>query len=124
MDAIRAVVDVFAGLPLTRAALQWQSDALGGELLTEMGVGNSLALGDESILRNVRAIQAANEIEPNAELDGLNFSVEMETGTGKTCVYLRTLFERNARYGCRHRFSSRPPRAMFTLSPHGNPRQT
>lgn len=124
LDAIRAVVDVFAGLPLTRAALQWQSDALGGELLTEMGVGNSLALGDEAILRNVRAIQAANEIEPNAELKGLNFSVEMETGTGKTCVYLRTLFELNARYGCRHRFSSRPPRAMLTLSPHGNPRQT
>ncbi len=81
LDAIRAVVDVFAGQPLTRATLQWQSDALGGELLTEMGVGNSLALGDEAILRNVRAIQTANEIEPNAELQGLNFSVEMETGS-------------------------------------------
>jgi type III restriction enzyme len=99
LDAIRAVMDVFAGQPLTRAAVQWQSDALGGELLTEMGVGNSLVLGDEAILRNVRAIQTANEIEPNAELQGLNFSVEMETGTGKTYVYLRTLFELNARYG-------------------------
>ena len=99
LDAIRAVVEVFAGQPLTRAALQWQSDALGGELLTEMGVGNSLVLGDEAILRNVRSIQTANEIEPNEELSGLNFSVEMETGTGKTYVYLRTLFELNARYG-------------------------
>ena len=99
LDAIRAVVDVFAGQPLTRAALQWQSEALGGELLTEMGVGNSLVLGDEAILRNVRAIQTANEIEATEELQGLNFSVEMETGTGKTYVYLRTLFELNARYG-------------------------
>lgn len=99
LDAIRAVVDVFAGQPLTRASLQWQSDALGGELLTEMGVGNSLVLGDEAIVRNVRAIQTVNEIEPNAELQGRNFSVEMETGTGKTYVYLRTLFELNARYG-------------------------
>ena len=99
LDAIRAVVDVFAGQPLTRASLQWQSDALGGELLTEMGVGNSLVLGDDVILRNVRAIQTANEIEPSEELQGLNFSVEMETGTGKTYVYLRTLFELNARYG-------------------------
>ena len=99
LDAIRAVVEVFAGQPLTRAALQWQSDALGGELLTEMGVGNSLALDDETILRNVRAIQTTNEIEPTEQLQDLNFSVEMETGTGKTYVYLRTLFELNARYG-------------------------
>ena len=99
LDAIRAVVDVFAGQPLTRGSLQWQSDAHGGELLTEMGVGNSLVLGDEAILRNVRACQTANEIEPNGELQGLNFSVEMETGTGKTYVYLRTLFELHARYG-------------------------
>jgi len=47
LDAIRAVVDVFVGQPLTQASLQWQSDALGGDLLTEMGVGNSLVLGDE-----------------------------------------------------------------------------
>jgi restriction endonuclease len=58
LDAIRAAVDVFAGQPLTRASLRWQSDALGGELLTEMGVGNSLALSDEAILSNVRKIQA------------------------------------------------------------------
>ena len=35
LDAIRAVVDVFAGQPLTRAALHWQSDALGGQQLQE-----------------------------------------------------------------------------------------
>jgi type III restriction enzyme len=99
LDAIRAVVDVFAGQTLTRASLQWQTDALGGELLTEMGVGNSLALTDDLILENVQKIQAANELEPVKELQGFNFSVEMETGTGKTYVYLRTLFELNARYG-------------------------
>ena len=99
LDAIRSVVDVFAGQPLARASLQWQSDALGGELLTEMGVGNSLVLSDEAILRNVRKIQTENELVPAADLQGLHFSVEMETGTGKTYVYLRTLFELNARYG-------------------------
>ena len=99
LDAIRAVVDVFAGQPLTRASLQWQADAFGGELLTEMGVGNSLALSEDLILANVQKVQTANQLEPVAELQGLNFSVEMETGTGKTYVYLRTLFELNARYG-------------------------
>src|ERR1017187_5931977 len=73
LDAIRSVVDVFAGQTLTRAALQWQTDALGGELLTEMGVGNSLALTDELILENVQKIQSANELEPVQELQGFNF---------------------------------------------------
>jgi type III restriction enzyme len=99
LDAIRSVVDVFAGQTLTRASLQWQSDALGGELLTEMGVGNSLSLSEDLILENVQKIQTANELEPVKELQGFNFSVEMETGTGKTYVYLRTLFELNLRYG-------------------------
>ena len=99
LDAIRSVVEVFAGQPLARASLQWQTDALGGELLTEMGVGNSLALSEDAILENVRRIQTENGLEPVASLQGRNFSVEMETGTGKTYVYLRTLFELNARYG-------------------------
>ena len=99
LDAIRSVVDVFTGQPLTRASLTWQTDAFGGELLTEMGIGNSLVLDDDSILRNVQAIQAANGLDRDSELQGLNFSVEMETGTGKTYVYLRTLFDLNARYG-------------------------
>jgi type III restriction enzyme len=99
LDAIRSVVDVFAGQPLIRSSLEWQTDVFGGELLTEMGVGNSLSLTDETILANVQKIQAENELEPVKELRGLNFSVEMETGTGKTYVYLRTLFELNARYG-------------------------
>ena len=44
LAAIRSIVDVFAGQPLTRASLTWQTDAFGGELLTEMGIGNSLGL--------------------------------------------------------------------------------
>jgi type III restriction enzyme len=99
LDAIRSVVDVFAGQPLTRNSLEWQTDALGGELLSEMGVGNSLALSDDAMLANVRKIQADNGLEPVKEWLGPHFSVEMETGTGKTYVYLRTLFELNARYG-------------------------
>lgn len=99
LNAIRAVLEVFSGQPLTRASLQWQTDAFGGELLTEMGVGNWLALSEDAMLENVRRIQMENGLEPVSALQGLHFSVEMETGTGKTYVYLRTLFELNARYG-------------------------
>jgi type III restriction enzyme len=99
LDAIRSIVEVFSGQPLTRASLTWQMDVFGGELLTEMGIGNSLALSDEAILKNVQKVQGENGVDAVQELQGLNFSVEMETGTGKTYVYLRTLFELNARYG-------------------------
>ncbi|MFV2069994.1 MAG: DEAD/DEAH box helicase family protein, partial [Pirellulales bacterium] len=44
-------------------------------------------------------MQERNNIEPSEELSGLHFSIEMETGTGKTYVYLRTIYELNKLYG-------------------------
>ena len=72
---------------------------IGGLFQTELGLGNRLNIGDEDILRNVQAVQEANEIEKVAALEGREFSIEMETGTGKTYVYLRTIFELNKTYG-------------------------
>ena len=47
----------------------------------------------------MKATQAANDIPEVDSLDGMNFSVEMETGTGKAYVYLRTIFELSRRFG-------------------------
>ena len=63
------------------------------------GVGNQLTISDEQILKNVQNSQKKNVLPVSTELDGLNFSVEMETGTGKTYVYLRTIYELNKIYG-------------------------
>jgi len=63
-------------------------------------VGNRLTLTEEQIWENVKRIQQRHEIKSeNTELQGMNFSVEMETGTGKTYVYLRTIYELNKLYG-------------------------
>src|SRR5205814_5177766 len=99
LSAINAVVDVFDGQPLAQGAFEWQPDIWGGELLNELGVGNALNLSDERLLTNVRKVQEQNDIPPVDSLRGRNFSVEMETGTGKTYVYLRTIYELNAHYG-------------------------
>lgn len=104
LQAINAIADVFKGQPndaeVFQAALK--SQALSGAqagLFSEIGaVGNNLLLDEDSILENVRHIQNENGIGPVSKLDGLNFSVEMETGTGKTYVYLRTAFELAKRY--------------------------
>jgi len=70
------------------------------DIATEIGaVGNNLVLDEDTILSNLRRVQDRNGLEVTDELvDGLQFDIEMETGTGKTYVYLRTAFELVKRY--------------------------
>jgi len=70
-----------------------------GLVESELGIGNRLTLLDEEIVENLNAIQLHNGLAPSATLTSGDFTVEMETGTGKTYVYLRTIFELNRRYG-------------------------
>jgi type III restriction enzyme len=100
-DAIAAVVKVFDGQPMAEATFSMAvaTEIFMGQKQTELGLGNQLTLGDEQLFINVRKIQEANCIPHIPELQGRHFSVEMETGTGKTYVYLRTIFELNKEYG-------------------------
>ena len=114
LDAINAVVNVFAGQPSSGAGATTRLDSpfdMGG-LWSEMGIGNALALDEAALLANVRAVQTANSLPESDSLAVLsgaddtatawtfpNFAIEMETGTGKTYVYLRTIFELNRVYG-------------------------
>ena len=110
-DAIAAVVDLFEGQPPDAATLETtligavpESKTGTIELLdlgNEVGaVGNNLLLDDEAILQNLQSVQDRNGLEVVSELasNTLDFDVEMETGTGKTYVYLRTIFEMSKRY--------------------------
>ena len=67
--------------------------------LNVLGIGNRLQLLDDDVLKNLKEIQERNGLRPSEELASGDFTVEMETGTGKTYVYLRTIFELNRRYG-------------------------
>ncbi|OJW56236.1 MAG: DEAD/DEAH box helicase [Thiobacillus sp. 65-1059] len=112
LDAIQAAVDIFDGQSLAAGNFEVRLDAMGSELFSELGTGNRLELSSEQLLANLNKIQTANEIPPSDKLESLpganiqeresdffNFSIEMETGTGKTYVYLRTFYELNQRYG-------------------------
>ena len=95
LDAIKSITDIFEGQPLNGGDFEY-SIYQAGALHSENGFGNRLALSEEQIWENVKTIQTANEINNSKEaLEGMNFSIEMETGTGKTYVYLRTIFELN-----------------------------
>lgn len=99
-DAIDAVLGLFEGQPLSSGefelALSYSSPLTG---MTELGLGNQLELDEGAFLHNLQAVQQANKLPVSDALDGMNFSVEMETGTGKTYVYLRSIFELHQRYG-------------------------
>ncbi|WP_298307364.1 DEAD/DEAH box helicase family protein [uncultured Erythrobacter sp.] len=98
--AVSAVTDIFDGQPFAQTgAAAFQSLEVGGLFQTELGLANRLMLTDEELLANIRAIQERNDIPMADALAGRDFSIEMETGTGKTYVYLRTIFEMNKLYG-------------------------
>jgi type III restriction enzyme len=108
-DAIASIVDLFDGQPASTAVLTTtltgelpdSGDQIAFDIASEVGaIGNSLLLDDEAILQNLQTVQDRNGLEVVDELAGgeLDFDIEMETGTGKTYVYLRTIFELAKRY--------------------------
>ncbi len=104
---IQAVIDLFEGLPNIQGSYEISYDLLDNQMsFAALGSGNSLILSEDQILKNLHTIQERNLIPKASSLISSddnykfpNFSVEMETGTGKTYVYLRTIFELNRKYG-------------------------
>ncbi len=114
LEAIRAVVALFAGQPdASQNAVTMADEGLSSLKLTETGVANQRVITDAQWLENLHAVQKAHGIEPSVTLETMkldddtpagafpNFTVEMETGTGKTYVYLRTIHELAKTYGFR-----------------------
>ena len=104
LQAIEAVCDLFRGQKICQTEFtvtQSPVDPQAGLAFPEsfLGIGNRLTLLDDEILKNLKSIQLRNGLPPSEALDSGDFTVEMETGTGKTYVYLRTIFELNRRYG-------------------------
>ena len=108
-EAVENTVNVFAGQPAQQGQKGYRID-LGkrdGRLTYEgedSGYSNGdIVLTNEQMLDNIRDIQVAQLIQPSTSLaEGqgrVNLDIEMETGTGKTYVYIKTMFELNRRYG-------------------------
>lgn len=112
LDAINAVVDLFDGQPSDseklvttlrgKSQIAEAIDSLDIDLNQDFGViGNNLILSSDSILSNLKHVQDSLGLEVSSsfhEEEKLDFDIEMETGTGKTYVYLRTIFELAEKY--------------------------
>jgi type III restriction enzyme len=119
-EAVSAVVDCFAGQPLD-AGITYRIDP--GKLTQETPTGqmliaeaqraqteqagiknNDLALPLSAVLKNLQTVQQAQNLPVSSALKStaitaVNLDIEMETGTGKTYCYIKTMFELNKRYG-------------------------
>lgn len=104
LQAIESVCDLFRGQEICRTEFTVTMKLPDQQLTlgvadTDKGLGNRLTLVDDQLLDNLRSVQLRNGLAPSSTLASGDFTVEMETGTGKTYVYLRTIFELNKRYG-------------------------
>lgn len=126
LEAIQSIVDLFEGQTLNNSDFEFSfSDTGKGSLqFTESGVANNLVLTEEELLKNLNTTQTNNNLREDeistgieklwynddADIKGIvegktvvtnfpNYSIEMETGTGKTYVYLRTIYQLNKVYG-------------------------
>ncbi|MDD2530977.1 MAG: DEAD/DEAH box helicase family protein, partial [Bacteroidales bacterium] len=120
LDAINSIVKVFEGQPLnshhTTSFISTNSSNL--DLVSEEGIVRNVLNRNIPILENIQKVQTENKLEVSeyleiceAEVDRegnknseiincpYNFTVEMETGTGKTYTYIRTCYELNKVYG-------------------------
>ena len=92
LDAISSIVNLFEG--------QGKIDGHNSSSQSLLGIySNQLTIDSEIILANAKKIYEKNKIGNGGIVPELDFSIEMETGTGKTYVYLRTIFELNKTYG-------------------------
>ena len=106
-EAVQAVVDVFKGQPYNNG-LSYKRD-MGKDFVSlfeddSLGYGNNpVALDSTALFNNITEIQRNSNIPQSEslsrELGACSLDVEMETGTGKTYVYIKTMFELNKKYG-------------------------
>ena len=97
--AVNAVCSLFEGQRRTTATFGMEQSGNQTVLQTEYGVGNALQISSSELLSNMQAVQKRNNLPKTDNLAGNQFSIEMETGTGKTYVYTKTIFELNKQFG-------------------------
>ncbi len=104
-NAVESVVDCFLGQALEEAPYRVDPGASVQMNVSDTGFRNAtIQLGDRQVLRNIQEVQKRQNLPLSyrlAERTGCkyNLDIEMETGTGKTYCYIKTIFEMNKHYG-------------------------
>lgn len=97
-QAVNAVADLFTGQEKTRSTFSVVEEKQ-LTLLNDLGIGNALYIDEKTITHNMHSVQKRSRLPMTKNASDMQFCIEMETGTGKTYVYTKTIFELNRRYG-------------------------
>ncbi len=99
-EAVNAVADLFAGQEKSTTTFSIDRNPDQMKLIqNDFGFGNKLEIDRDTLLANMHSIQRGQKLPLSRDYNSRQFSVEMETGTGKTYVYTKTILELNKRYG-------------------------
>lgn len=103
-DAMNSITALFKGQPPGQGSASIMISVSENEeslpsFNNDIIFGNRLMIEESQILANLREVQKLNGLKVSEQLEGMHFSVEMETGTGKTFVFLRTIHELHKTYG-------------------------
>lgn len=102
LDAIEATCNLFRGQQFAASSFAVDSGRKGQTSMAAIGRGNELHVAPGQLFDNLHSVQEENCLPATNVLTGgrlRDFTIEMETGTGKTYVYIRTIYELNLRYG-------------------------
>ena len=109
--AVDAVVKVFDGQPLAKSEFTLAGQNTSVAYAGDGSIGNALKISEDQLLTNLQEVQKVNGLTPSIALVAstsdngkdvfcpLNFTIEMETGTGKTYTFIKTMYELNKVYG-------------------------
>ena len=99
-EAVNAVADLFIGQEKSNNTFSIDDNAGQIRLIqNDFGFGNKLLVDDDTLIANMHNIQKRQKLPITRDFDSKQYSIEMETGTGKTYVYTKTILELNKRYG-------------------------
>ena len=99
-EAVNSVADLFIGQEKSSTTFSIDENSTQMNLLqNDFGFGNKLMIDDDTLISNMHAIQKRHKLPITRDFESKQYSIEMETGTGKTYVYTKTILELNNRYG-------------------------
>lgn len=99
-DAVNAVADLFLGQEKLTTTFSVDNDNGQMRLIqNDFGLGNNRKIDSDKLIANMHSIQRRNKLQISRDFEQRQYSIEMETGTGKTYVYTKTILELNKRYG-------------------------
>ena len=99
-DAVNSVADLFIGQEKAKMTFSIDSNVGNFDLImSEFGIGNKLEISQDDLIKNMHTVQKRNQLPITRDYENRQYSIEMETGTGKTYVYTKTMLELNKRFG-------------------------